>query len=157
LDHLIDERAGVMRQVPVALVLLAAGLLAGCNPNAGAGAGSRLRIFIADITGAAKVCEVPKVDPVAGQTADVAIKVVNDGGWCGIKVHQDGPKPYGAGLLTARPAHGSVLIHVVGDDTRIDYTPDRRFTGNDSFTVRLVPGNATLQVAVTVTIATPST
>ncbi len=44
-----------------------------------------------------------------------------------------------------------MLIHEVGDDTRIDYTPDRRFTGSDSFTVKLIPGEERLKVAVTVT------
>ena len=76
----------------------------------------------------------------------------NDGGWCAIPVHQDGPKPFEAGLLTARPAHGTVLIHEVGDDTQIDYTPDHGFAGSDSFAVKLVPqGDATIQVPVTVT------
>jgi hypothetical protein len=39
----------------------------------------------------------------------------------------------------------------VGDETRIDYTPDRRFAGSDAFTVKLIPGDATIKVAVTVT------
>ena len=42
-------------------------------------------------------------------------------------------KPYSAGLLIAEPMHGKVLIHSVGDNTRIDYTPDVRFAGADSF------------------------
>jgi hypothetical protein len=78
------------------------------------------------------------------------MKTVNDGGWCGIPVHQDGPKPFGAGLLETRPAHGDVLIHEVGDDTRIDYTPDRGFAGHDAFAVKLIPGDAIIRVTVTV-------
>ena len=61
------------------------------------------------------------------------------------------PKPFEAGLLTVRPRHGTVLIHEVGDDTRIDYTPDRGFAGSDTFAVKLIPGNAAIQIAVTVT------
>ena len=49
------------------------------------------------------------------------------------------------------PTHGSVLIHEVGDNTRIDYTPDRGFTGTDSFAVQLIPGDAKVNVAVMVT------
>jgi hypothetical protein len=42
------------------------------------------------------------------------------------------------------------MIHQVGDDTRIDYTPDRGFTGTDSFAVKLIPGNAVIRITVTV-------
>ena len=44
-----------------------------------------------------------------------------------------------------------MLIHEVGDNTRIDYTPDRGFSGTDSFAVKLIPGDAKVIVAVTVT------
>jgi hypothetical protein len=151
IDDWPASRAGMMRHVAMTATLLIGSLLAGCSNHAGP-AGSRLRVYAADVTGAAKVCEVPKVDPVAGKPAEVAMKVVNDGGWCGIPVHQDGPKPFGAGLLTARPAHGSVTIHPVGDNTRIDYTPDRKYSGSDSFAIKLVPGDAAIQVAVTVAV-----
>jgi hypothetical protein len=129
-------------------------VLAGCAHPGPGPAASNLRVYAADVAGAAKVCEVPKVNPVAGAGSEAAIKVVNDGGWCGIPVHQDGPKPFDAGLLEKRAAHGDVTIHEVGDNTRIDYTPDRGFAGNDTFAVKLIPGDATINVAVTVT-ATP--
>jgi hypothetical protein len=136
--------------------LLATGLvLAGCSQRAAGPAGSRLRVYAADLAGAAKVCDVPKVNPAVGAGSEAPMKVVNDGGWCAISVHQDGPKPYEAGLLTTRPNHGNVLIHEVGDDTRIDYTPDRGFVGSDSFSVQLIPGNASIRVPVTVTLPTP--
>jgi hypothetical protein len=90
------------------------------------------RIFAADVAGGAKTCVVG-----------------NNGGWCGIVVN-DGGKPYAAGLLIADPMHGKVLIHSVGDDTRIDYTPDPRFSGNDAFTVKLIPGDATIRAGVAV-------
>lgn len=57
---------------------------------------------------------------------------------------------YSAGLLTAAPAHGKVLIHSVGDNTRIDYTPDAQYRGADLFAVRLIPGDATISGSVTV-------
>ena len=61
------------------------------------------RIYAADVQGGAKQCDAPKPTPSAGQTTDVAIKLGNDGGWCGISVSQMGP-----GLLTTRPAcHGA--------------------------------------------------
>jgi hypothetical protein len=109
--------------------------------------GPSARIFAADMAGGAKTCVVPKAAPVAGQEAPVEMKVGNDGGWCGITV-SNGGKPYSAGLLTAPPVHGKVQIHTVGNDTRIDYTPDRGFGGADSFAVKLIPGDAALRVAV---------
>jgi hypothetical protein len=102
------------------------------------------------MTGAAQSCEAHELAPIAGQTTDATIKLANDGGWCGLQAHQDGPKPFDAGLLAVRPTHGSVLIHEVGDDTRIDYTPDRGFVGTDSFAVKLIPGDAKVNVAVVV-------
>jgi hypothetical protein len=139
------------RRVAGTTLLMTGLLLAGCSQNPGAPGGSKLRVYAADVTGAAKVCEAPKLNPAAGQITETALKVANDGGWCGLILNQDGPKPYDAGLLIARPAHGNVTIHEVGDNTRIDYTPDRGFSGSDSFAVKLVPGGGTIHVAVTVT------
>jgi hypothetical protein len=141
---------GATRHLAWLALLLAGVLLQACQGENGA-SGSRLRVYAADLTGAAKTCEVPKITPASGQSTEATMKLGNDGGWCGLPVHQDGPKPFDAGLLTARPAHGNVLIHEVGDDTRIDYTPDRGFAGNDSFSVKLEPGNSTVRVAVAVT------
>ena len=44
-----------------------------------------------------------------------------------------------------------MLIHTVGNDTRIDYTPAARYAGADAFTVRLLPGDAMIRVTATVT------
>jgi hypothetical protein len=161
-DNRVAPCAGVMRHARAAAILrhltgtalLVTGvLLAGCSNNGDSGAGgSKLRVYAADLAGAAKVCEVPKVNPVAGGESEISMKLVNDGGWCGIRVRQDGPKPFDAGLLTTRPNHGTVLIHEVGDETRIDYTPDRRFAGSDTFAVKLIPGSAAIRVTVTVTL-----
>jgi hypothetical protein len=107
------------------------------------------RLFAADQAGGAKTCVVPKVTPVAGQETQVAVKVGNDGGWCGITV-SNGGKPFPAGLLTTTPMHGKVLIHTVGNDTRIDYTPERGFAGADAFNVKLIPGDATIRASVSV-------
>ncbi len=43
-----------------------------------------------------------------------------------------------------------VLAHHVGNDTRIDYTPDPGYVGSDEFAVRLIPGNAVFDAAVSV-------
>jgi hypothetical protein len=108
------------------------------------------RVFAADMTGAAKVCTAPPVTPAAGRTIDAAIKLGNDGGWCAITVNNNG-RPFDAGLLAGAPQHGKVLIHTVGNDTRIDYTPTARYAGADAFSVRLLPGDATIKVTATVT------
>jgi hypothetical protein len=150
-EHRRPTRLGALHPLAWPALLLIGALLQGCGQG-GTGAGrSRLRMFAADFAGAAKTCEVPTVTPTSGQSVDATMTLANDGGWCGVPVHQDGPRPYDAGLLTARPAHGTVLIHGVGDFTRIDYTPDRGYSGADSFSVRLVPGNAIVRIAVTVT------
>ncbi len=130
---------------------LGAVLLQGCSDNKAGPAASSTRIFAADFAGAAKSCVVPKPTLKDGEIAEVAMKVGNDGGWCGITVAQKTDKPFNAGLLSGRPAHGKVFIHEVGDATRIDYTPDHAFVGSDTFTVKLVPGNPGVRATVTVT------
>jgi hypothetical protein len=138
---------------PAAWCVLAvtAGLLQGCSTEKPpAPPAPQARTFAIDQTGAAKSCTAPHPSLTAGKPSDVAMAVGNDGGWCGLLVAQAGPKPFGAGLLTARPAHGTVYIHSVGDDTRIDYTPEFDFAGTDGFTVQLLPGDASIRVSVTV-------
>jgi hypothetical protein len=134
-------------------VLALAGLLlqgcgGGANTSETGAAGPR--VFSTDVTGGAKLCEIPHLSPTDGKPTNASMTVGNDGGWCGITVAQASGKPYDAGLLSRQPAHGKVLIHQVGDMTRIDYTPDANFTGSDSFSVTLIPGSPVIQTAVTV-------
>jgi hypothetical protein len=130
---------------------LGAGLiaLAGCAEGLPGSSGSR--VYYADMQGAAAVCTVPeKVSLGAGAQTEATMVVKNDGGWCGITLSRFPQRPYDAGLLVGRPANGRVHVHSVGDVTRIDYTPDPGFSGDDRFTVRLLPGNPSLRVSVTV-------
>jgi hypothetical protein len=133
--------------------LALASLLAGCSHEVKQRAATP--VYSVDFRGGAKTCAVPKNLSLApDKPTDAAITVVNDGGWCGVTVAQAGDKPYDAGLVTTRPAHGKVLVHTVGDNTRVDYTPETGFAGSDAYAVRLVPGQAVLSVKVTVTPAT---
>jgi hypothetical protein len=141
---------GMFRRCHLALLALAGtgAFLAGCANQAANTPPAR--IYAVDVTGQAKVCDVPTIDPIAGRTTQAAVKVGNDGGWCGLPVHLSGPAPFKSFLLTARPAHGTVFIHTVGDVTRIDYTPDRGYTGSDSFSVQLIPGDGIVHENVTI-------
>ncbi len=142
-----------LRRAPqrsLALAIALAALAGGCAQE-GVPTASRNRIYYADQQGASTVCTVGKdLTLTAGRQADTTMTLRNDGGWCGIPVSQPGPKPYDAGLLVERPKHGRVHVRKVGDVTRVDYIPDAGFGGSDSFTVRMLPGNAALRVAVTV-------
>ncbi len=138
-----------MRGAGVTLIAATALLLQGCQQPEVVAAPPGARQYAVDQAGGAHVCTVPKPSLVDGKEAAATMAVGNDGGWCGILVARNG-EPYGAGLLAIRPTHGKVYIHTVGDNTRIDYTPERGYIGPDSFTARLLPGNATLKVAVTV-------
>jgi hypothetical protein len=149
-DNRVEPLAGAFGRASGFVLLTSALLLSACSGKIEA-PGSTLRVYAADLAGGARICEVSKVSPAADGVSNTSIKVVNDGGWCGIATHQDGNKPFDAGLLTTRAAHGSVTIHEVGDNTRIDYTPDRGFAGIDAFAVKLIPGNATIRVNVAVT------
>ena len=130
------------------LVICAA--LAGCAEKPPPPTAPQARVFASDLVGAAKRCNVPAPSLADGKDTPVTIQTGNDGGWCALVVQQNG-KPYAAGLLTQSPAHGTVFIHPVGDDTRIDYTPDHGFTGTDAFEVKLIPGDPVIRATVTVT------
>lgn len=106
--------------------------------------------YAADLTGGARQCHATEPRLKDGQEVTVSMQVGNDGGWCAIPVARDG-KPYAAGLLTVPASHGTVFIHPVGNETRIDYTPAPGFTGTDAFTVKLIPGYPALRVMVSVT------
>ncbi len=127
-----------------ALVIVAGGLQ-GCMKEAPVQAGAGSPVFATDLAGKAAVCTVPTVTPMDGKTIPVAM-TTGGGGWCGIPLMLNG-KPYGAGLLTQAPRAGKVYVHAVGDATRVDYTPAAAAVA-DAFTVRLIPGDAVLRVAV---------
>jgi hypothetical protein len=124
-------------------------VLAGCAEGGGMGGGNRT--YYADLQGGAKDCTTTpaRVSLSNGGATDVAMSVANDGGWCGISVSRFAGA-YSAGLMVQRPARGKVYVHTVGSATRVDYTPDPGFSGSDTFAVKLIPGDATMRVAVTV-------
>jgi hypothetical protein len=139
----------IRRHTTSFLALTTAGiLLLGCAGRPSGPSGTSPRLYAADMNGEAKTCETTTPTLISGKVADATIKVGSNGGWCGIPVRKSG-QPYDAGLLTARPEHGKVFVHRVGNDTRIDYTPDFGFAGADTFTVSLLPGEAGLRIAVT--------
>lgn len=120
-------------------------LSAGCTQQ-----GSWDGVFSADKTGGARTCTTTEASPADGQNIQVPVQMSGEGGWCGITLTRGGVA-FDSYLLVVRPQHGKVFAHHVGTKTRIDYTPDAGFTGADSFTVKLVPGGATVKGAVTVT------
>jgi hypothetical protein len=138
----------IYRPVVLGCGLAIAVLLVGCAAPPAAPV-STTRLYAIDQAGAAKQCTVGPVTLTAGKETAATMSVRNDGGWCAISVAQSG-HPYSAGLLATPAAHGKVYVHTVGDDTRIDYTPDPGYAGPDAFTVTLLPGRPALKVGVTV-------
>ena len=130
----------------IALLLPALMLLAGCVTPAQQAARSRSPVYAADLSGKAASCTAPEEKLTDGKPSAVAM-ATGGGGWCGILVTRDG-KPLDAGLLTQRLRNGAVYIHLVGDDTRVDYTPRPGAVGADSFAVKFIPGDETMQVTV---------
>jgi hypothetical protein len=131
---------------PWVCLATAALVLTGCAARQAAWNG----IFAIDATGGARACVAPATSPPDGKAVLVPIRVSNEGGWCGVTLNRNGVA-YDSYLIVTRPNHGRVLAHHVGTNTRIDYTPDAGFVGTDSFAVRLIPGNAVFEGAVTVT------
>ena len=146
----ITHRLATTSRMPIATACLGALALlaAGCQDARAPSRGTP--VYAVDVNGGAKSCTTSAVDMSGSGPQTATMTVGNDGGWCGVTVAQSGGRPFSAGLLQTRAQHGRVHVHTVGDNTRIDYTPDTGFTGADSFAVKLVPGNATLTVNVTV-------
>lgn len=104
------------------------------------------RIYAVDVQGRSALCEVPQnVALSPGRATEVAMVVDSDGGWCGVRTDRAGP-----GLVTAKPSNGRLHVRKVGATTRVDYIPDRGFTGTDTFAVKLLPDQAEMKVAATV-------
>ena len=122
-------------------------LLPGCAEQGTSSGATGGRVFAVDQTGGARKCDAPRPDLSDGKSSDIKMTVSNEGGWCGI-VAQRGGRPYDSGLLTLRPDHGKLLVHRVGDITRITYTPMRGYVGPDKFAVKLIPGDAVVNVTV---------
>ncbi len=143
----------IIRKPGAVAAALLASLAAGCTQTAAFAPQSRSPIYASDLEGKAAVCTAPSVTPEAGKTVAAAM-TTGGHGWCGLSV-ADGGKPFSAGLVERRPDKGKVFIHTVGDDTRIDYTPDSAAVA-DNFSVELIPGNAILGVSVQPAGAAPA-
>ena len=146
------QRAKAVAAYPAsAAVLLVVLLTQGCTTPKPPVHVSTTKTYAVDFAGASKQCVVPKdIKVIPGKETDVAMTVASDGGWCAVPMEQVGDKPYSAGLVVTRPTHGKVYVHTVGDDTRVDYTPDRGFAGTDAFSVKLIPGDPVIRVTATV-------
>lgn len=147
----------MFKQPALVPAILAIGIAAGCVNKAPVAAGPGVKLYAFDLAGAARQCTAPADVPLTpGHENLVTMAVSNEGGWCAFKVDQTdaklggGPKPFAAALVTVRAAHGKVYVHTVGNDTRIDYSPDARYAGPDGFTVELLPGNLSIHTDVTV-------
>lgn len=103
--------------------------------------------------GIAKTCNATALGLPA--TASATITMTNDG-WCAVRTKESDGKPYALGLLQTRPEHGRVLVQQLGGETRLEYTADAGYTGEDKFSVALRSRNtstpdAAVQVVVMVT------
>lgn len=120
--------------------------LAACATPPGGPRAARNAVYATDLAGKAAVCVAAPVKVTDGKDVDATI-ATGGGGWCAITVSRN-DDPLTAGLLTEAPRSGSVYVHTVGDDTRVDYTP-RGAVVADSFSVKFIPGDETMHVTVT--------
>ncbi len=122
--------------------------LSACMTAPPPAATARLPTYATDLAGKAANCTVSTVVLEDAKEA-TATMTTGGGGWCGIPVRRS-DQPLGAALLTQPARGGNVYVHTVGDDTRVDYTPRVGTSGADTFTVKFIPGDATMRVTVNV-------
>jgi hypothetical protein len=102
----------------------------------------------------ARLCTVSPFSVKTGGTADIAMVVSHEGGYCAATLTDDQGKPYDAPLVPVQPLHGIDHIVKYNGKTSVEYTPQPGYVGHDSFIVKLIergqPGYTTLNVSVTV-------
>ncbi len=142
-------------QVRTGISLFAAVMLAGCHaapPPAPPPPPAPLPPHIGPPP--AKSCTVAPFKVTNGGTADIAMTVSNEGGYCAATLTADNGKPFDAPLVPVLPEHGTPRVVKYNGKTSVEYTPDTGYVGHDSFVVHLLeqgaPGHTTLNLSVTV-------
>lgn len=99
----------------------------------------------------AKICESPfRVGRHrAGAGAAMAMTVSSDGGWCGRSMTHD-TYAFTGGNVVQPPQHGEARIRHLAFRSLIEYRATPGYTGGDSFSVTMLPGNSTYLVDVDV-------
>ncbi len=99
-------------------------------------------------------CAVAPFHVADGGTADVAMTVSNDGGYCAATLTTAAGAPFDAPLVPEKPLHGEDSVVQYNGKTSVEYTANTGFVGKDRFVVKLIvkgqPGYTTLNVAVNV-------
>lgn len=138
----------------LAALIMAAAMVQGCTPNA-----ERAEVAppAPDLFGRARAagCHVTPISLKDGGESTTTMTVGNDGGFCAIALSDSAGRPFEVGLITAAPTHGKPLVHTTGSMTDVDYTPDPRFVGSDSFVVRLRTHTVDSLLHVTVIVTAP--
>jgi len=105
-------------------------------------------------------CIVAPFHVADGGTADVAMTVSNDGGYCAAALTAASGKPFDAPLVPQKPLHGEDSVVEYNGKTSIEYTANQGYVGHDGFTVKLIlkgqPGYTTLNVSVDVQPVAPA-
>jgi hypothetical protein len=107
-------------------------------------------------------CVVAPFHVADGGTADVAITISNDGGYCAASLTAANGQPFDAPLVPEKPEHGDDSVVQYNHKTSVEYSAKPGYVGPDKFLVKLIlkdkPGYTTLNVTVDVrpVAATPA-
>jgi hypothetical protein len=105
-------------------------------------------------------CIVAPFHVADGGTANIAMTISNDGGYCAAALTASSGKPFDAPLVPQKPAHGDDSVVEYNGKTSIEYTASQGYVGHDGFTVKLIlkgqPGYTTLNVSVDVQPVSPA-
>jgi hypothetical protein len=106
-------------------------------------------------------CIVAPFHVADGGTADIAMTVSNDGGYCAAALTAANGQPFDAPLVPQKPAHGDDSVVQYNHKTSVEYTATPGYVGHDGFIVKLIlkgqPGYTTLNVSVDVQPVAPAT
>ena len=147
-DRLIATKA-------VGTVLMLGVMLAGCaKPEAPPPAGPPAPLPPHAGPPPAAQCTVAPFSVKDGGSADVAMSVSSEGGYCAATLVSESGAPFAAPLVPVAPLHGIPRVVRYNGRTSVEYTPQPGFVGHDSFIVKLIvrgkPSYTTLNMSVSV-------
>ncbi|OUI79795.1 Ig-like domain-containing protein [Acetobacter orientalis] len=144
-----------MRLRGIAVLALTGGMLAGCATTKGPVQTGTPNPF--GYMKKSAVCTTTPIKTGADGQLSTTMTVRSDDGLCELKLAQGSGKAYASFGVSPAPEHGKAFLYNLDNDTHLTYTPTMGYTGNDSFSVTLIPGDGSARKRLNVTAQVDAT
>ena len=144
-----------MRLRGIAVLALTGGMLAGCATTKGPVRAGSPNPF--GYMKKSAVCNTTPIKTGADGQLSTTMTVRSDDGLCELKLSQASGKTYVSFGVNPAPEHGKAFLYNLDNDTHLTYTPTMGYTGNDTFSVTLIPGEGAARKRLVVTVQVDAT